>query len=127
MWLWGWDLHRMGFRRRSEHYRQCERRYGLPAHAYLSIFVHTCESDPAGGRERVEISAFHVTFRLGIDRIHFYYHEADEQVWEPGGHTSSPEIRHHGVDPAALRQLADEIAGRFLKEPDCRLLPRPEE
>src|SRR5437870_784608 len=96
MWLWECELRQLGFRRRSDGYWRCERRYGLPAEAYLSLFAggeHDLFPEDVRARRRiVEVSAFHVTILLGVDRIHFYYHEVSETAWEPGGHTSSVEI-----------------------------------
>jgi hypothetical protein len=113
MWLWVGELHRLGFRRRSERYWQCERGYGLPAEAYVSIFAHALVRGGSGRATapvRADVGAFHVTFCLGVDRIHFYYHEADADAWEPGGHTSGPEIRRYGVEPSELRERADAVA-----------------
>ncbi len=113
MWLWDCELQQLGFRQRSEVYWQCERRFGLLEDAYVSIFAN---DGNASGRSRsrgpiaVGFCAFHITFQLDVDNVHFYFHEQAENVWEPGGHTSSVEIERHGVDPRALRSLADEIA-----------------
>ena len=41
----------------------------------------------------VAFHAFHVTFPLGGDNVHFYYHEHLDNVWEHGGHTA-----HHHLD-----------------------------
>jgi hypothetical protein len=123
MWIWLSELHRIGFRRRSSCYWQCERRYELPASNYLSIFVDSSEIDPAG-RERIDFASFHVTFRLGADRVHFYYHEVGDNVWEPGGHTSSHELRLHDVNPAAHRELADQIANRLVAAMGGEFVPR---
>src|SRR5687767_3463645 len=98
MWLWECELRQAGLRRLSAHYWQCSGRYRLPAVAYLSLFSHAHEKQISAGasaRERVDICAFHVTFCLGVDRVHFYFHEAAEGVWEPGGHTSGAEIRRY--------------------------------
>lgn len=116
MWLWDWELRQIGFRRLSDRYWQCDRRHGLPGSAYLSAFPETRDRQaPAGGagRERIELCAFHVTFCLGIDCVHFYFHEVAEGVWEPGGHTSAAEIRRHR-DPGELREIADRVADKFL-------------
>ena len=114
MWLWECELHAVGFRRRSDRYWQCERRFGLPQSAYLSIFEHAAfhvpERKRRTARHALEVSAFHVTFLVGVDHIHFYYHELDDYLWEPAGHTSNAEIRRHGVDPQILRDEADRIA-----------------
>jgi hypothetical protein len=117
MWLWDWELHQVGFRCRSEGYWQCEVGHGLPDDCYLSLFVHhsgRARNGRGPGRRPLEVSAFHVTFLLGVDRIHFYYHEVAENAWEPGGHTSSGEILRHGVEPHALRDEADVIAARLV-------------
>lgn len=118
MWLWDRELQAVGFRRRSSGYWQCERRFGLPAHAYISLFAWSDWAETAGeehrGRQFVEVSAFHVTFMLDFDNVHFYYHEHGENVWEPGGHTSSLEIERHGVAALELRVEADAIAARLV-------------
>src|SRR5438874_2717014 len=101
MWRWECELVAAGFRQRSEQYWQCERGYRLPEKAYVSVFVHAAfhlsgrqehihvdnMSVRAGRRKSkrraehieerlvLEVSAFHVTFLLGCDHIHFYYHE----------------------------------------------------
>jgi hypothetical protein len=114
MWLWECELRQAGFRRCSACYFQCERGFSLPEHAYVSIFVNDKES--FSGRihrsalRRVELCAFHVTFKINLDNVHFYYHEQAENVWLPGGHTSSTEIDRHGIDPRQLLELADAIA-----------------
>jgi hypothetical protein len=127
MWLWECELRQLGLRRLSPRYWQCERRYGLPRGAYLSVFSHAGESQTAAGdvqRERLDICAFHVTFCLGVDRVHFYFHEVAEGVWEPGGHTSGTEIRRYRREPAELRAIADRVAGEFLSALGMKLTPR---
>jgi hypothetical protein len=127
MWLWVCELRSLGLRRLSARYWQCVRRYGLPAEAYLSIFSHACErqTTPGGNElERIDLCAFHVTFCLGVDRVHFYFHEVADGVWEPGGHTSAVEIRRHLREPAELRTLADRVAAEFLSALGLELLPR---
>lgn len=119
MWLWECELRRLGLRRLSERYWQCEGRYGLPGGAYLSVFPHA-----TAGRERLDVCAFHVTFCLGVDRVHFYFHERAEEVWEPGGHTSAAEIRRYRREPAELRRVAEGVAAEFLAALGMRLLPR---
>src|ERR671933_782818 len=118
MWLWVSELQALGFRERSGGYWQCERAYGLPAHAYLSIFFGAASrqrKSRRGPRPRlVDVSAFHVTLVLGVDRIHFYYHEQAEGVWEPGGHTSRAEIGRYAADPGELCRQADQIAARLV-------------
>jgi hypothetical protein len=128
MWLWEFELRQLGFRQRSDGYWRCEQRYGLPAEAYLSLFtsgqLDLCPEDMPARRRIVEFSAFHVTIPLGMDRIHFYYHEVSETAWGPGGHTSSVEIARHGADPVQLRHEADRIAGRLVKMLKTSVLPR---
>ncbi len=105
MWLWAVELHELGFRRRSDRYWQCERRFGLPEQAHLSIFASE-QRIPAGkGRKRclVELAAFHVTFEIDRDNVHFYYHERLDNEWEAGGHTSAGE----------MARLGQELARRF--------------
>lgn len=126
MWLWASELHRLGFKRKSERYWQCERRYGLPVHAYLSLYPWCEHTDAASARQQIEVSAFHVTFQLGLERIHFYYHEYLDNEWEPGGHTSTREILRVHDDPVELRRLADAIAAALLKSLGCLYQPRPE-
>lgn len=124
MWLWKCELHRLGFRERSADYWQCERRFGLPENAYLSVWIHAREREHHLGRELLDVSAFHVTFQLDVDRVHFYFHEVGDHVWEPGGHTSSTEIRRHGVEPSLLRDLADDCAALLVAQWGGELLDR---
>jgi hypothetical protein len=115
MWLWDIELRALGFRRKSERYWQCVRRFELPDAAYLSLFSWSEQFIPAGdGRYLVELSEFHVTFQIALERIHFYYHERSENAWKAAGHTSSREIRRLGVEPAQLRARADMTAALFI-------------
>lgn len=128
------ELQRLGFRRRSRRYWQCERGYELPVGAYLSIYTdgrdghldreRRCRHAGLGGNRTTQISAFHVTFLLDADNVHFYYHDYGDQTWEPGGHTSRAEIEQHGVDALNLRERADAIAARFAVALHSVLLPR---
>jgi hypothetical protein len=127
MWLWACELRQLGLRRLSARYWQCERRYGLPGDAYLSVFSHARERHVTAGaveHERVDLCAFHVTFCLGVDRVPFYFHEIAEGVWEPGGHTSATEIRRYLREPTELRAVADRVAFEFVSALGMRLLPR---
>jgi hypothetical protein len=108
MWLWSAELHEWGFKRKSERYWRCERRFGLGDQAHISIFAWSEQT--SDGKKRVEIDAFHITFNLRLEHVHFYYHERDHHEWEPGGHTSCGEIRRLGHDPIELRDQADRIA-----------------
>jgi hypothetical protein len=127
MWLWECELRQLGLRRLSTRYWQCERRYGLPEGAYLSVFPHAGERQTTAGtatRERFDICAFHVTFCLGVDRVHFYFHEVAEGVWERGGHTSAAEIRRYRREPAELLAAAEGVAAEFLSVVGMKLLLR---
>ncbi len=128
MWLWQAELHHLGFRRRSEHYWQCERRHGLPPSAHLSIWPWSEQGIPGPGKGKlrylVEVTEFHVTFLSAVDHLHFYFHERDANEWKPGGHTSSAELRRLGENPRALRALADVIAQRLIESWGGRLLAR---
>jgi hypothetical protein len=113
MWLWASQLHGLGFRRRSERYWRCERHHGLPAGAHLSVFSWGEQALPSAAetiRYLVELTEFHVTFVLRHEHVHFYYHERLENDWEPGGRTSSRELRRLGADVRALRARADAVA-----------------
>ena len=128
MWLWAGQLQSLGFRRLGEFYWQCENGYGLEASAYLSLFAHTLAGRP---RRRVrsvqqwlEVAAFHVTFCRHVERLHFYYHELADGIWDPGGHTTAGEIRRHGIEPGPLRQSADRSATALLTALNAVLRPR---
>ncbi len=118
MWLWDNELHERGFRRRSERYWQCVRGHGLPADAHLSLFSWAEQTLPgrrkAERRYLVEVTEFHVTFHVGIDHVHFYYHERLHNDWEPAGHTSTDELLRLRLIPAEWRQRADAVAARFV-------------
>src|SRR5262249_55304915 len=72
MWQWESELRSLGFQRKSEHYWQCERRFGLPGYGHLSVYCWG-EHVVAGGRLLADVSTFHVTFKIGHDNVHFYY------------------------------------------------------
>jgi hypothetical protein len=113
MWLWASELHAMGFRRRSERYWRCERRFGLPTNAHLSVFSwgeHALPADAGPAPLLVEVTEFHVTFVLGNQHVHFYYHEGPHSEWAPAGHTSAAELRRLSADRASLRARADNVA-----------------
>src|SRR5579885_1043494 len=117
MWLWASALNDLGFRRKSERYWQCERRFGLPPGAHLSLFSWGEQALPAGAggtRFLVELTEFHVTFVLGHEHVHFYYHERLDNDWDPGGHTSAAELCRLGTDGAALRARADAVAAALV-------------
>ena len=109
MWLWECELRELGFRRRGERFRVCERRYGLAGYDHLSIFSWS-EQRLAGGRMLADLIEFHVTFYRCGEALHFYYHEADCNAWRRGGHTSRPELARLGLDPDNLRAEADAVA-----------------
>lgn len=112
MWLWYDDLRALGFKEQSPGYWQCERGHGLPGGVHLSIFPWSRPGRSRRGAAvtRFEISAFHVTFEIGGDNVHFYYHEMHADGWEPGGHTSAREIRRLRRQPRDLKRVADGIA-----------------
>jgi hypothetical protein len=114
VWLWESELRERGFRCQSDGYWQCARRYGLAADEYLSLYAWAEQALPDGGRRLVEVSTFHVTFLLGREHVHFYYHEYGENEWHPAGHTSRAEIRRTGQDPDELREAADAVAARLV-------------
>lgn len=128
MWLWEGELHAVGFRRRSRWYWQAQQRFGVPPNAYVSLFAgaqyRVAAAGKRSGLQRVEASTFHVTFRLGVDNIHFYYHEVGTGEWEPGGRTSGEEIRRYGLEPAELRDQADAVACRVVAAFGGVLWPR---
>ena len=117
MWLWASELHALGFRRKSDGYWQCERRFGLSDDEHLSVFTWGEHPVPGSGGAcwLIEVSTFHVTFEIGSDNVHFYYHEMSENGWRPAGHTSSAEIRRLGHRPKELRRTADAIARRVVE------------
>lgn len=127
MWLWDQQLHELGFRRRSDRYWQCERRFGLPVWGHLSLFSWSEQAIPLG-RQRwrflVEVTEFHVTFLTPLDNLHFYYHERQPDEWTPGGHTSSGEIARLDLDPLELRARADAIATDVVAALGATLRPR---
>jgi hypothetical protein len=118
MWLWESELREVGFRRKSERYWRCEGRFGLPDNAHLSLFSWSEQalSEERSRRPRflVELTEFHVTFRVTWEHIHFYYHERCDNDWEPGGHTSAAEVLRLGLEPRLLRDAADEVAAAFI-------------
>jgi hypothetical protein len=118
MWLWECELRELGFRRKSTRYWQCANRFGLEEDAHLSIYTWSEElpSASSGGKHvLIELSTFHVTFEIGLENIHFYYHERLENEWEPGGHTSRGEILRLGHEPMRLRERADAVARAFVE------------
>jgi hypothetical protein len=127
MWLWASELNDLGFRHKSERYWRCERRFGLPAAAHLSLFSWGEQVLPAGAGEvrlMVELTEFHVTFVLRHDHVHFYYHERLENDWEPGGHTSAAELCRLGAGVRALRARADVIAAALIEALGGTFCPR---
>jgi hypothetical protein len=119
MWLWESELRELGFRRKAARYWLCERGFGLEGDQHMSLFSWAEQTRPGGAPgsrlSLVEVSAFHVTFTLQGENIHFYYHEYRENEWQPAGHTSSAEICRLGLEPAEWREMADEIAARFVE------------
>lgn len=125
MWIWESELRALGFRRRSERYWRCERRFGLPGWGHLSIFPwseQVLQGDE--GLRLVELDTFHVTFVVDGEHVHFYYHERLENDWKPGGHTSGREIRRLGRVPRQLRAEADAVAAALVAALAGVLYPR---
>jgi hypothetical protein len=114
MWLHEDQLRRLGFRRRSAGYWSCLGRFGLRGEEHISVFARSELALPGRGRGEaglmIELTEFHVTLPVG-ENLHFYYHEARGSEWAPGGQTSSTEVRRLGLDPFALRDRADKVAG----------------
>jgi hypothetical protein len=131
MWLWDTQLRELGFKRPSERYWHCERRYDLPGWAHLSIYSWSEQAIPQKGKKRfrylVEVTEFHVTFLTARDNLHFYYHERQPGEWEPGGHTSCAELLRLDEDPVALRTRADRIAAALVTAWQGALLARTSE
>jgi hypothetical protein len=119
MWLWDNELRRLGFRRKSDRYWRCDRRFGLGNDDHLSIWSWSEQTirdrRRRGVRYLVELTEFHVTFERRGENLHFYYHEWAENGWEPGGHTSRREIRRTGCAPGTLRHAAAVVAGEFIR------------
>jgi hypothetical protein len=113
MWLWEVQLYDLGFRRRSERYWSCARRFGLPDAAHVSIFSWSEQTIP-DGRFLVELTEFHITYEIGLDNVHFYFHERADNIWRPGGHTWFPHIKRLGVNPIKLRKKARRSAGELI-------------
>jgi hypothetical protein len=118
MWLWESELRELGFRRKSDRYWRCVRRFGLAEGEHLSLFSWSEQTLPPSAasavRYFVELTEFHVTFLVGTDHVHFYYHETLDNVWRPGGHTSARWIRRLGRSPRALKARADRIASQLI-------------
>jgi hypothetical protein len=127
MWQWDDDLRLLGFRRRGERYWQCERGYGLGQAEHVSIFSWGEQAIPGRrgpARFLVEVTEFHVTFLLGGEHLHFYYHEYGDHEWRAAGHTSANEIRRVGAEVAVLRAHADAVAEEVIAGLGGRLRPR---
>lgn len=114
MILWTSDLRRLGFREKGHRYWQCDRGYGLPNDAHLSLFLWT-HARASPRHSCYEFAEFHVTFEVAGHNVHFYYHEVDENRWAAEGHTSRSECDLLGIDVDALRSIADAIAARVVE------------
>src|SRR5262249_55508825 len=118
MWLWESELRELGFRRKSEGYWRCERRYGLADGEYVSVFSWGEQTLPPAARGParyvVELTEFHVTFLIGIGHVHFYYHEYGGGGGGGAGGRGAPAAaggrRGRGRAPAPRRAGADRIA-----------------
>ncbi len=114
MWLYDLELSAVGFRRKGERYWRCDRRHGLSEHDHVSVYCWS-EQRIGQGRYLVELTEFHVTFYRGGERLHFYYHDHDDNHWRHEGNTSHAEIRRLGLEPAALRAEADAVARALIE------------
>jgi len=123
MWLWENDLQLLGFRRKGERYWLCTRRWGLTPPDHLSIYSWS-ELTSRAGLDLLELTEFHVTFVVGFDHLHFYYHELGEGAWQPGGHTARAHLKRLGCDARQLRDRADMIAEQFIAALGCSYRPR---
>ena len=123
MWICDFVLNELGFRCLAERFWICERGFDCAVHEHLSIYPWSEHTAPGGAR-LIELDTFHVTITLEAERLHFYYHERSTNVWEPGGHTSSAEIRRIGHNPERLRRRADAIAAALVAALQGALLPR---
>ena len=124
VWIWSFELQRLGFQKKSRRYWQCKNRYGLEPDDYLSAFLWTEQKGNAGRPSLYELTEFHVTFQRAGHRLHFYYHETREWQWTAGGYTSARELRRLRCDPCALRDAADKIAEAFIAAAGGVLAPR---
>ncbi len=116
VWITFRAMRRLGFRRVSSRYWLCRDRHGLPPDAHLTVTDHD-------DRDPVDLSAFHVTFEVLDERVHFYYREEEPGVWSPEGHTPIADLRRLGVCRAAARRDADAIAARLVAALHARWMP----
>lgn len=125
MWIWDYQLREMGFRQKNDLYWQCDRGFGLAEGDHLSLFLWTeqAHASPAAPKSAFELTEFHVTFFLERNHVHFYYHEVRDGHWEPGGHTSSLQLRALGYEPGNLLAEADAIAQEFVRTLDGAWIP----
>lgn len=127
MWIWDFQLRQLGFRRKNNRYWRCEYGFGLNEGDHLSLFLWTRETHSATSPTRslaYELTEFHVTFLTDRDHLHFYYHEIQENRWEPGGYTSAIQIQGLGFDPRDLISEADTIAQELVAVLNGTWVPR---
>jgi len=122
--LWKHQLLELGLREKGARYWRCDDRYEMNQGVHLSVFLWTADARSSRRAQRFELCEFHITFELGTENIHFYYHEVREGQWRGAGHTSSPEIQRLGYQTSPLRENADQIALRWVEALQCQLLPR---
>lgn len=128
MWIWDFQLRQLGFRQKNDLYWRCERGFGLCEGDHLSAFLWTEEvhSEIGGSKRAFELTEFHVTFLVERDHVHvhFYYHEVQNNRWEPGGYTSSIQLHGMGIEPRDLLVEADEIAQELVRRLQGEWIPR---
>lgn len=122
MWIWDFQLRQLGFRQKNNRYWRCERGFGLSEGDHLSLFLWTRET--YAPTSAFELTEFHVTILTDRDHLHFYYHEIQENHWEPGGHTSAIQIQGLGFDPDELISEADTIAQQLVTVLNGTWIPR---
>lgn len=124
MLVWTDQLRHLGFRFKRGQYWRCDRHFGLIGGDHISVFVETHHEGDSSELFWFQFSEFHITFERGSHNLHFYYHEAHNNHWSPGGYTSLDEIRRLGLDLLELRQSADEIASQFVAALDGAIHPK---
>ncbi len=123
MWIWDYHLREMGFRQRSDRYWRCDAGLGLGEGDHVSLYLWT-RQPLSPSQTLYQLTEFHVTFLLERDHAHFYYHEMHDNRWQPGGHTSSLQLRGLGFDPGELIAEADAIAEEFIARFNGQWIPR---
>ena len=114
MWIWKHELKQLGFRQKSRTYWQALGRFGLEPDEYVSAFLCTSNTRRGANATLFQLTEFHVTFPIMGHRVHFYFHETMDRVWEAGGHTSVRELTLLGAHLPALDRQALQAASQLL-------------